>query len=173
MSEKFPTTLVVGLVVAVAIAAGAYFILGSDGSPADSLQTIVSGNLPSDSLTATGEDVDTTAILVQLNQLRNIEINTNTFDTETFLSLRDYSVTIAEQPIGRQNPFIPSTFSQQGSPISLNMDAVSQQQLEIFNASNVGSSIRDSEEGTLSDEAETDDEAATSSPDEDNDTDED
>lgn len=156
MPEKFPTTLVVGLVVAVAIGVGAYFWLGAgDAAPADSLQTTSSGNLPDDSMTGSAESIDTSMILVQLNELQSFEIDTEIFNSETFLSLEDYSVTISDQPIGRENPFIPSNF-QQGSSVSPNTNAVNQQPIDIFDTDE-----EDEEEGEGADD---DEEDATSSP---------
>lgn len=149
MPEKFPTTLVVGLVVAVAIGAGAYLWLGTgDDAPADSLQTSGSGNLPDDSMTGSSENIDTSMILVQLNELQGFEINTDTFNSEAFLSLEDYSVTISDQPVGRENPFIPSNL-QQGSSVSPNTNAVNQQTIDIFD---IGDDDGDDEDNGEEDE---------------------
>lgn len=42
-----------------------------------------------------------------LNQVRSLKIDTALFTDPTFVSLRDYSVAITPEPVGRPNPFAP------------------------------------------------------------------
>lgn len=46
-------------------------------------------------------------LLVTLLQLRSIELDGRIFSDPVFRSLRDFSQSIAPQPVGRNNPFAP------------------------------------------------------------------
>lgn len=100
MSENFPTKLIVGLVLAAAIGAGAYFWLSSGGGGIMSLQT--GGNGEEDMEL----DVNTEEVLQQLNRLRGLTIQSDIFQSDIYYSLQDFGISITEQPIGRENPFI-------------------------------------------------------------------
>lgn len=44
-------------------------------------------------------------LLVLLAQLKTTKLNTSIFDDPLFVSLQDFGVAIAPQPVGRRNPF--------------------------------------------------------------------
>jgi|GEM_PF-922022 hypothetical protein len=101
MSDKFPTKLIVGLVVAAAIGAGAYFWLGGDGAGLMSLQT-ENGDEEDAAL-----DINTDQVLQQLNRLGGLTIQSEVFESDVYFSLQDFGISITDQPIGRENPFTP------------------------------------------------------------------
>ncbi len=84
------------IVVVVVLAAMAYFYTQGGSAPA-------SGGLVSEGLDG---DVGLAEVNL-LNQIQSIQINTSLFGDAEYLSLRDYTVDIPSQPIGRQNPFAP------------------------------------------------------------------
>lgn len=166
MPENFPTKLVVGLVVAVVAGVGAYLYFGTGSTaPNDSLQTSGSGNPPDDAMTSETEEVDTDLILAQLTRLKNIKIDTDVFDSDAFLSLRDISVTISDQPVGRENPFIPSDFTQQGSSVSPNLNTVNQRPLDIFDEDEEDDDVDQQEAATATPEEAADESSDTADAD--------
>jgi len=53
-------------------------------------------------------------ILSLLKQIKSLKIDTDIFDDPSYSTLRDYSVAIPEENVGRVNPFapLPGSFSQ-------------------------------------------------------------
>lgn len=47
------------------------------------------------------------AILILLNQLEKVELNDAVFSNKVFTNLVSFEKTIREEPIGRENPFLP------------------------------------------------------------------
>lgn len=109
--SKVPTKLIGGIVAILILLVGGYFLLFGTSPEAE---------VSSLSLTSTSTDAanDSFAVLQQLRQLRTISLNTDIFSSPTFQSLRDYSVEIQAQPVGRDNPFIPATFAPSGNVVS-------------------------------------------------------
>lgn len=155
MLENFPTKLVGGIVLLAVLGIGAYFFLGI-GQPAEPNTLQTASSTPGS--TAGGEEqINTEEILVQLNRLRGININTDMFNSEAFLSLKDFSVTITDQPIGRENPFIPSTYVPSGSTIVPNSDPANPQPLDMLEDGATSSE----ESATSSDESDDTEQATT------------
>jgi len=44
-------------------------------------------------------------LLILLLKVKSIELNSDLFSEKSFISLKDFSVQIADQPVGRENPF--------------------------------------------------------------------
>lgn len=129
MPENIPTKLIGGIVLAAAIGVGAYLWLGTGTPEPTSLQTdgdTTAGNQARDT-------VDTQEILTQLNRLRAIDMDTSVFNSPAFLSLQDFAISISEQPIGRENPFIQPASTIQGTVISPNTP-VNQRPLDQYNS---------------------------------------
>lgn len=120
-TKKFPTKLVVGGIAIVAVLTALYIFVFSGGQSAGTDSTLLVSTSTETGNTVTGSDgvtaVDTDRILRQLNDLRRIRINTDLFNSQAFLSLVDFSITINPQPIGRDNPFLPSTYTPTGPSI--------------------------------------------------------
>jgi len=87
------------ILIALVIIAGVYFYISGSSAPAE------------DSLLAleTNSEIDATAsrVLSLLNQIRSLQIDPNLFQGAAYKTLRDYSVSIPAQGVGRLNPFAP------------------------------------------------------------------
>ena len=101
------TKYIIGGVVLVVLVLGGYMLFGGSANTQD-------GSLATSSASAADTEVDTDAILQRLNRLRNIGIQTQALESQAFLSLLDFSVTIQGQEIGRDNPFVPPTYTPSG-----------------------------------------------------------
>ncbi len=71
------------------------------------------GNAPvsNSSLETTAASADAQAVggrvLSLLNQIRSLKIDTSVFKDPSYQTLRDYSVQIPQEDVGRPNPFAP------------------------------------------------------------------
>jgi flagellar basal body-associated protein FliL len=88
--------IIIAIVLIVAIVA--YFIYS--GSSTNSSSGTIQAN--SDATGQLGQQV-----LSLLNQVNSLQINTALFTSQAYTSLKDFSVTIPTQNIGRANPFAP------------------------------------------------------------------
>ncbi len=59
-------------------------------------------------VTTSETGVEGRQVLAWLNQLKAIRLDINLFDDPRYKSLADFTVDIGEQPIGRDNPFLPA-----------------------------------------------------------------
>ena len=88
--------IIVGIIVVALIA---YFYY--EGSKSASNSNLVS----------TPADVDAQQVGVRvlnlLNQIKSLKIDTTLFSDPSYQTLRDYSVAIPQQNVGRSNPFAP------------------------------------------------------------------
>jgi len=87
--------IIIAIVLIVAVAA--YFIYSgssSTGSGTIQANTDATGQL--------GQQV-----LSLLNQVSSLQMNTALFTSQAYTSLKDFSVTIPPQTVGRANPFAP------------------------------------------------------------------
>jgi hypothetical protein len=91
---------VIAIIIILAIAGGVYFYM--NGNP-------VSSSTSSLLETKTNPVVQESAtrILSLLKQINALQIKTEIFKSADFQTLRDYSVDIPEQDVGRSNPFAP------------------------------------------------------------------
>ncbi|MEX2514678.1 MAG: hypothetical protein WD335_00935 [Candidatus Paceibacterota bacterium] len=151
MPENIPTKLIIGLVVAAAIGVGVYFWLGTGDAGSMSLQT----NNNQSNATETVDAIGTSEVLAQLNRLQNININTNIYQSDIYLSLEDFGISITEQPIGRENPFISPASNIQGGIIFPSPTQPTQQ--------SVSSNEEDEEVATSTEEGEGDQQELTGS----------
>lgn len=84
--------------ILILLLAGAFFYWLS-GNASDETPSIT--ELPASSLDTTlGRD-----LLVALAKLKSTTLDTSIFDDPVFMSLKDFGVLIAPQPVGRRNPF--------------------------------------------------------------------
>ena len=88
------------LIIVVIVAAGAYFYF--EGSPA---------SLSGDSLLQADSNAQAEAagaqVLILLNQIQSLSIDTSLFSDPGWNTLVDYTVPIPPENVGRSNPFAP------------------------------------------------------------------
>lgn len=161
MSKDMLKKLIGGAVALILIGVGVYYMISSQSVNTDS-NLLVSSSTASGN-TAAGAQVDTRKIIQQLNQLREIDMDTDIFNTPTFLSLQDPTIELRSQPIGRENPFVPPTYVQQDSPL-IPAEPVHQRPVN-QDGDTTSSSNTSTNEQTDQPEADTEVEADTSSDD--------
>lgn len=88
------------MVVILALLGGAYFYFS--GSPKDNSSLLATSEVGSDA-TVIG-----TNILVLLNQITSLKIDTALFTSPVYNSLVDHTVPVYEQNVGKKNPFLYS-----------------------------------------------------------------
>lgn len=92
--------IIIGIVV---LLLGYYFMssgIGSNSAPLVSTQAANGANSTEDR-----------ALLETLTNMRNIRLDGYLFESETFLSLQDFSRNIVPEAIGKENPFQPVQYS--------------------------------------------------------------
>jgi hypothetical protein len=100
------------------VLAGAFFYWLSDSAVEEETSPIT--ELPAPSPDATiGRN-----LLVALAKLKSTTLDTNIFDDPVFMSLKDFGVEIAPQPVGRRNPFAEFGDSSRGKPSAASSKAV-------------------------------------------------
>lgn len=68
-------------------------------------ETLVRSN--NANLTASGVNGTNQELLLRLQELRTIDLDTGVFSDERFLSLENFRSPLDEEPTGRANPFAP------------------------------------------------------------------
>lgn len=102
----------------VALLAGvAWYVLSSSGANTDS------GSLITPETSVTVNDIDQD-VVVTLLKLRAIQLNNGIFSDASFMSLKDFSVPIVPEPIGRPDPFASLGISVQTTAGSKNIKKV-------------------------------------------------
>lgn len=86
------------LIVLVVGAFVYFFVIGDD---TQDISFLLEGN--SDGIS----DNVGAEVLALLQQIQSIEIDASVFSSPVYRTLRDYSVSIPPQNVGRQNPFAP------------------------------------------------------------------
>lgn len=94
MNQMLNSKILTGLVIIAVFGLGyyAYSSLSSGSGAAPAVTSPVSKEL-----------------LIALSNLHTIELDGGVFSDPTFQSLNDFGVTIPPQPVGRRNPFQPTT----------------------------------------------------------------
>ncbi len=92
----------IALVVIAIVTLGLFFYYR--GSPSDGSLSSLQTRVTPESAKA---KADSDRILLLLNQINQLRIDSALFKSTVFNSLVDYSITIPEQPVGRANPFAP------------------------------------------------------------------
>jgi hypothetical protein len=102
------STKIISLVVLVLILGGAGYFYYSESSNILSAGSVLSGtnSLNTPTTTASGPSRDQT--LQRLNRLEDINIDTDFLSAQIFTSFENFGISIRSQPVGRDNPFIPS-----------------------------------------------------------------
>ncbi len=95
-SSKKTLFIIIGIVV---IALIAFFYYEGSAAPSSTLSQ-------TDNVSASNQAIGT-RVLDLLNQIRTLRIDTSIFKDPAYSTLRDYSVAIPPQGVGRQNPFAP------------------------------------------------------------------
>ena len=98
--------IVIIVVIIIAAIIGYFYYEGSTPVTNSSLQTTAA----SDDAQAVGARV-----LALLNQIRSLKIDTSIFKDPSYMTLRDYSVAIPQENVGRPNPFAPLSGMQTAS----------------------------------------------------------
>ena len=96
MSNK--NNIIIVIVVIIAAFFAYNYLIKDQGSASDT------------SLTAEAKSTNFAAakeILLLLNRMSNIKLDDSIFSDRAFQSLKDTTVTLKDQPIGRNNPFAP------------------------------------------------------------------
>lgn len=86
------------IVIIVLIASVAFFYYRGTQSPA--LDTIGQAQ-------SINNDVAGSRVYTLLGQIDSLNIDRDFFNDETYLTLRDYTVSVPALPVGRSNPFAP------------------------------------------------------------------
>ncbi|MDO8493459.1 MAG: hypothetical protein Q7S19_02860 [bacterium] len=92
-------TVVVIIVTVSAMLIGIFIYFGGAGSSVDSDLSVVP--------TAPGTQNLSRELLSSLASLKDLKLNTDFFKDKAFASLIDYSEDLKEDPLGRENPFLP------------------------------------------------------------------
>ncbi len=91
---------IVIIITLVLFVGGAYLYFSGSGAPITSDLTAVAPD-------ASGQQVLSKQLLSALSSLSSLKLNTDFFKDKAFNSLVDYSEAIKEDPLGRDNPFLP------------------------------------------------------------------
>lgn len=103
--KKSPMVSIITGVVVIGAAAALYYIFTNKGQPQSPVVEATSvGNIASETVLM-GADIESTVKDLD-NLKRAVESATIIFGTPAFQSLQDFSVVVPGQPIGRQNPFV-------------------------------------------------------------------
>ena len=97
--KKSSKSTIISIVLIVAVALVAYFYY-------ESTITVSNSGLESTSGTSDAQAAGM-RVLNLLSQIRSLKIDTSVFKDPAYLSLRDYSVAIPQENVGRPNPFAP------------------------------------------------------------------
>ena len=91
-------------IIGLALIVGAgYFGVAQYVSVAHGQSSLLVANQSSGSMSADG-----TQVLALLSRLQAIKLDGKIFSNPNFLTLQDWSVSIAPQNVGRQNPYLPA-----------------------------------------------------------------
>ena len=94
--KKHKKLFIILIVVIIGFIVYSFFFTGSSDDDA-----------PLVSESAAASDASGGELLVLLNTLKGIDLDTGIFEDTTFRSLIDFSVEINPEPVGRDNPFAP------------------------------------------------------------------
>ena len=103
MQGFFQNKAVVVGIIALVVAAAAWYGLTSPASSDTALVTTTSANAP-------GQDLVETLLA-----LRAVKLDGTIFSEPAFSGLNDYSTPIVPEPVGRPNPFAPLVFAPSAS----------------------------------------------------------
>ena len=106
---------IIVVVVALLVAVGVWIGISSSSSSGGSL-------LSSEVVAGDGPDKDLVATLLAL---RTVKLDASLFTDPAFLSLKDFSVEIVPEPVGRPNPFAPLTGAAAAAAATPGSDAAS------------------------------------------------
>ena len=87
--------LITALLIALSLG-GVYFLISSNNSEYDEFASENSDI-----------ELQTQKILSDTNKINELKIDTTIFDDQSFMSLRDYGISITDVQPGRSNPFAP------------------------------------------------------------------
>ncbi len=102
MQQKSPSKgTFIALIVIAMVTLGLYFYY--KGTPSDSTSSLSVIGSPESADAQLAAD----RVLVLLNTISSLKIDDSLFKSAVYNSLRDYTITIPEQGVGRPNPFAP------------------------------------------------------------------
>jgi len=102
--------LIIGIIIVIAAIVFFYF----SGSPTRETDSLLAEQ------TNVEVEVASARVLGLLNQVQSLKIDQALFQSAVYRSLRDYSVAIPEQNVGRPNPFAPLPGLQRATPAGTN-----------------------------------------------------
>lgn len=91
-NKKNNIIMIVAL-VAVILFVGYFFLFSKDESATTS------------PVSKSSQEIIGNDLLSLILELKKIKLNTELFKSPTFSSLKDFGITLKDQPVGRQNPF--------------------------------------------------------------------
>ncbi len=107
-TKELIVNLAIGLLVVVA-GLFAYFIFAKEGSDVVKESLVLRGGATTGETVVLGAQVANT--IVELRELKKaVADTTGLFNSRAFTNLRDFSVSIPEEAIGRENPFLPTVW---------------------------------------------------------------
>ncbi len=98
MKQEQKKTLILVIVLVVLVIFAGYFLLGR--GPDESVLLTETNTGAAVQSSVLGSDV-----LRLISQVDGLELSTNVFDDKTFLNLKDISVPVQSEGVGKQNPF--------------------------------------------------------------------
>lgn len=96
MLKKYKTVLIILVIVVIGFVAYNIFVVGNNNDDAALV-----------SVSAANADTSGGELLILLNTLRAIDLDTSIFQNSEFRGLIDFSIDINPEPVGRSNPFAP------------------------------------------------------------------
>lgn len=96
-NSTLKSTIIIVAIIAIALIAYFYY---EGGKPADSGSLLSAGSAQNGSLVGS-------QVLGLLNQIQSLHIDVSLFTDPGYQTLRDYSVEIPPENVGRDNPFAP------------------------------------------------------------------
>ena len=97
--DQKKTTIIVIVSLAVIVLALSYFFIGkSDKGPAVIKESNTQGLTTEDSVLAAD-------VLMRISQIDSLKMEDSIVDNATFVKLKDISVPVSNEQIGKQNPF--------------------------------------------------------------------
>lgn len=111
MESQAKELIVNGSIALLVVLAGifGYFIFVSKGDNVVKQAFVQGETSATDKILNTGNEVATT--IRDVEKLRNAVASTTViFASEAFVNLKDFSVSVPEEAVGRPNPFVPSAW---------------------------------------------------------------
>lgn len=124
--------LVLGIIIAVAIFGIYELFFSGPSAPAPISPSagpqgapVLGGGLVSEISVSPADEKVGRDLLLMLAELKSTTLDQTFFSDPGFIALKDFSVTIASQPVGKKNPFAPFAGGSTGTTIGSQQPSVS------------------------------------------------